>query len=77
MMRSKTISVSTETKKYNQGFNAAFLAVRQARAEHVRVCPHRATTPLNVTPYLLAQALLLPLVICTLLVLGKSALLGF
>lgn len=77
MMRSKTISVSTETKKYNQGFNAAFLAVRQARAEHVRVCPHRATTPLKVTPYLLAQALLLPLVICTLLVLGKSALLGF
>jgi len=77
MMLSKTISVSNETKEYDKGFNAAFLAVSQARAQHVRVRPHRAITPLKVTPYLLAQALLLPLVICTLLVLGKSALLGF
>ena len=77
MMVSKTISVSSETKEYDQGFNAAFLAVKQARAQHVHVRPHRAITPLKVTPYLLAQALLLPLVICTLLYLGKSALLGF
>ena len=76
-MFTKTISVSSETKEYDQGFNAAFLAVKQARAQHVQVRPHRAITQLKVTPYLLAQALLLPLVICTLLVFGKSALLDF
>lgn len=76
-MLSKTISVSSETKEYDQGFNAAFVAVRQARKLNVRVRPHRAITPLKVTPYLLAQALLLPLIICTLLVLGKPALLDF
>ena len=77
MMLSKTISVSSETKEYDQGFNAAFLAVKQARAQHVQVRPHRAITRLKVTPYLLAQALLLPLVLCTLLYLGKPALLDF
>ena len=73
----KTISVSSETKQYDQDFNAAFLAVKQARAQHVQIRPHRAITPLKVTPYLLAQAILLPLVICCLLILGKSSLLGF
>lgn len=71
----KTITVSSETKEYDQSFHAAFAAVKQARAQHVHVRPHRAITPLKVTPYLLAQALLLPLVICTLLVLGKPMLL--
>lgn len=74
-MFSKTTSVSSETKEHDQGFNAAFLAVKQARTKHVKVRPHRAITPLKVTPYLLAQALLLPLVLCTLLVLGKPMLL--
>ncbi len=74
-MFSKTTSVSSETKEHDQGFNAAFLAVKQARTKHVKVRPHRAITPLKVTPYLLAQALLLPLVLCTLLVLGKPVLL--
>jgi hypothetical protein len=76
-MLTKTISVSSETKEYDQGFHAAFLAVKQARAQHVHVRPHRAITPLKVTPYLLAQALLLPLVLCALLVLGKPLLLNF
>ena len=76
-MLTKTISVSNESKEYDHGFNAAFLAVRRARAQNVQVRPHRAITPLKVTPYLLAQAILLPLVICTLLVLGKPALLDF
>jgi hypothetical protein len=74
-MLAKTISVSSETKAYDQGFHAAFSAVKLSRAQHVHVRPHRAITPLKVTPYLLAQALLLPLVICTLLVLGKPMLL--
>ena len=76
-MLTKTISVSNESKEYDHGFNTAFLAVRRARAQNVQVRPHRAITPLKVTPYLLAQAILLPLVICTLLVLGKPALLDF
>lgn len=74
-MLTKTISVSSETKEYDQGFHAAFSAVKLARTQHVHVRPHRAITPLKVTPYLLAQALLLPLVICALLVLGKPMLL--
>lgn len=74
-MLTKTISVASETREYDQGFHAAFSAVKQARAQHVQVRPHRAITPLKVTPYLLAQALLLPLVLCTLLVLGKPLLL--
>ena len=76
-MLSKTISVSSETKEYDRGFNAAFLAVKQARAQHVKVRPHRAITPLKVTPYLLAQAIVLPLVLCMLLLLGKPLLLDF
>lgn len=76
-MLTKTISVSSETKEYDQGFHSAFSAVRQARAQHVHVRPHRAITPLKVTPYLLAQALLLPLVLCAFLVLGKPVLLDF
>lgn len=74
-MLTKTISVSSETKEYDQGFHAAFTAVKLARTQHVHVRPHRAITPLKVTPYLLAQALLLPLVICALLVVGKPMLL--
>ena len=76
-MIAKTFSVSSETKQYDQDFHAAFSAVKMARAQHVHVRPHRAITPLKVTPYLLAQAVLLPLVLCALLVLGKPMLLDF
>ena len=76
-MLRKTISVASETKEYDQGFHAAFSAVRQARSQHVHVRPHRAITPLKVTPYLLAQALLLPLILCALLLWGKPMLLDF
>lgn len=76
-MLTKTISVASETKEYDRGFNAAFLAVKQARSQHVRVRPHRAITPLKVTPYLLAQAVLLPLLLCLLLLWSKPVLLNF
>ncbi len=76
-MLTKTISVASETKEYDRGFHAAFLAIKQARSQHVRVRPHRAITPLKVTPYLLAQALILPLVLCALLLWGKPMLLDF
>jgi len=76
-MLTKSISVSSETKEYDRGFNAAFLAIKMARAQHVKVRPHRAITPLKVTPYLLAQALLLPIILCALLLWGKPMLLDF
>ena len=76
-MPTKTISVSSETREYDQGFHAAFSAVKQARTRHVQVRPHRSITSLKVTPYLLAQAILLPLVLCMLLLWGKPALLDF
>ena len=76
-MLAKAISVSSETKEHDQGFHAAFTAVKQARAQHVKVRPHRAITPLKVTPYLLMQAVLLPLILCSLLLWGKPMLLDF
>ncbi len=76
-MLTKTISVASETKEYDHGFHAAFLAIKRARSQNVRVRPHRAITPLKVTPYLLAQAVLLPLVLCALLLWAKPMLLDF
>ena len=76
-MLTKTISVSSEAKEHDRGFHAAFLAVKQARNQHVEVRPHRAITPLKVTPYLLAQALILPIVLCAALLWGKPLILDF
>lgn len=76
-MLTKKISVSTEAKEHDRSFHAAFLAVKQARHLHVKVRPHRSITPLKVTPYLLAQALILPLVLCGVLFWGKPFLLDF
>ena len=47
-MLAKAISVSSETKEYDQCFHAAFTAVRQARVQHVKVRPLRAITPLKI-----------------------------
>ena len=74
-MLTKTISVSSEAKEHDRSFHAAFLAVKQARPLIVKVRPHRAITPLKVTPYLLVQAVLLPIAICALLLWGKPMLL--
>ena len=76
-MRAKKISVSEEALKHDRGFHAAFLAVRLARAKHVKVRPHRSLTRLRVTPYLLAQAIILPLLFCGLLFWAKPLLLDF
>lgn len=76
-MLTKKISVSAEAKEHDRSFHAAFLAVKQARHLQVKVRPHRAITPLRVTPYLLAQALVLPLILCALLFWGKPFLLDF
>ena len=76
-MLTKTISVSSEAKEHDRDFHAAFLAVKQARSQHVEIRPHRAITPLKVTPYLLAQALILPIALCAALLWGKPQILDF
>jgi hypothetical protein len=58
-------------------FHASFSAARDARARLVKVRPHRAITPLKVTPWLLAQAIILPLLLCAGLIWGKPLLLDF
>ncbi len=76
-MSSKTISVSDEAREHDRLFHASFAAVKAARARNVKVRPHRAITPLKVTPWLLAQAIVLPLVLCGLLFWAKPMLLAF
>jgi hypothetical protein len=60
-------TIADDAREYDRVFHAAFSAARDARARLVTVRPHRALTPLNVTPWLLAQAVVLPLVLCALL----------
>ena len=72
-----TNSLSEQAHAHDRIFHATFSAARQARSLRVKVRPHRAITPLKVTPYLLAQAIILPLVLCGLLYWGKPLLLEF
>ena len=76
-MNSKAISPSDDPREHDRAFGAAFAEVRGARDRLVHVRPHRAITPLTVTPYLLAQAVLLPLILCGLLYWGKPQLFDF
>lgn len=76
-MSSKTHSVSAQALEHDRLFHAAFTAARQARARLVTVRPHRSLTPLRVTPWLLAQAVVLPVVMCALLFWCKPLLLDF
>lgn len=76
-MNFKKVSLSEEAREHDRSFHAAFSAVRQARAKHVKVRPHRAITPLKVTPWLMAQAVVLPLLLCGLLLWARPLLLDF
>ena len=73
----KTISVSKELQEHDRVFHASFAAVKEARTRHVKVRPHRAITPLKVTPWLLAQAIVLPLLLCLAIWWAKPLLLDF
>lgn len=73
----KTLSVSSESREHDRGFHDAFVAVKEARTRRVKVRPHRAITPLKVTPYLLVQAIALPLAFCGLIFWAKPWLLTF
>ena len=76
-MRSAIHSIADRTREDDRVFHASVAAARQIRARHVKVRPHRAITSLKVTPYLLAQTVLLPLIVCGLLVWGEPLLLNF
>ncbi len=76
MISNKT-TLSDEALEHDRSFHAAFSAVREARNKHVRVRPHRAITPLKVTPWLMAQAIVLPVLLCGLLFWAKPLLLDF
>ncbi|RZJ25000.1 MAG: hypothetical protein EOO54_07705 [Haliea sp.] len=82
-MRSKTasapagLSISEQVRDNDRRFQAAFSRVQDARKRLVRVRPHRAITPLTVTPWLLAQAIVLPVLLCALLVWGETGLHAF
>lgn len=71
------ISLSEEAREHDRSFHAAFSAVSEARAKHVHVRPHRAITPLKVTPWLMAQAIVLPILVCGLLIWARPLLLDF
>jgi hypothetical protein len=66
-----------QVREQDQAFRASFAAARDMRARHVKVRPHRAITPLNVTPWLLIQAVLLPVLMCAALLWAKPQLLDF
>ena len=66
-MSAAPASVSAQAREHDRLFHESFVAVQQARSRHVKVRPHRAITPLKVTPWLLAQAIVLPLVLGALL----------
>ena len=76
-MTSRINSVADQAREHDRVFHATFAAAKQARALRVKVRPHRAMTALKLTPYLLAQAVILPLVLCALLFWGKPQLLEF
>jgi hypothetical protein len=76
-MSSRNKSLSEPAREQERLFNASFSAAREARAQRVLVRPHRSITPLKVTPWLLAQALILPLILCVLVYLGKPLLFDF
>ena len=76
-MSTRANSVSAQAREHDLVFHKTFDAARRARSLRVKVRPHRAITPLRVTPYLAAQAVILPVLLCGLLLWAKPLLLDF
>jgi hypothetical protein len=72
-----TSIASVQAREQDRIFNAEFSAVKDLRARRIKVRPHRAITPLKVTPRLLAQAIILPVVLCALLWWARPMILDF
>jgi hypothetical protein len=69
-MNSTTTDEALQAKASDKEFYAVFAAAKKARAS-LASRPHRALTPLTMTPGLRVQALLIPIILCSLLWLAK------
>lgn len=76
-MKSKNHSVSDDSRAHDPSFYEAFAAAEKARARLISIRPHRSLTSLKVTPYLILQAILFPVVLCGLLLWMQPQLLEF
>lgn len=76
-MSTKSPTLSDQAREHDQIFHAAFAAVAKTRSRHVKVRPHRSMTPLKITPWLLAQAIVLPLALCATLWVAQPQLMDF
>ncbi len=76
-MNIKAITVSQEAQLHDQAFHASFLAVKAMKARYVKLRPHRSFTPMKVTPWLLVQAIGLPIMLCSLLWWARADIFGF
>ncbi len=76
-MRTHTITVSDEARVHDRVFHESFLAVKAMKSRHVKLRPHRSFTTMKVTPWLLVQAILLPIVLCALLLWARPWILDF
>lgn len=69
----KLFDVSAQIKEQDRTFRTVIEAAQKARSQ-IKTRPHRALTPLTLTPYLRLQAVLLPVVLCALLYVAKPIL---
>jgi hypothetical protein len=60
-----------------KNFQAAFSAAKEARSKSITPRSHRAITSLKITPYLLMQSVVLPLIFVGLLYLGQAMIFNF
>lgn len=58
-------------------FESASIAIRDAKTRHAAARQHRAISRITVQPYLLAEAIVLPILLCGLLLLAEPLLMGF
>lgn len=66
-----------DVRAQENDFQAAFSEAKKARIKHIKSRPHRALTSLKITPYLLAQTLVLPLIFVVLLYWGQPLIFNF
>ena len=78
-MPSKHIITADFTAAHAQenDFHVAFSAAKKARIDRIKSRPHRAITSLKITPYLLMQSVVLPLIFVGLLYWGQSSIFDF
>ncbi|MEB0133884.1 hypothetical protein QN362_00920 [Actimicrobium sp. CCC2.4] len=76
-MQNQKDSLSAPLQMRNAAIVSAARAIQEARQHHATAGQHRALRRLTAGPSVIAQALLLPTVVCTLLLLGEPFILNF